>query len=156
MDPRHDPRKIKARREAAKEERERKRMAGGRRKNAVLLASIEGAVFAEMMGVGRGTDKEIISLAKTYLEKGLPMSERSKKTLDERLESGCLEEVDETEFIVDLLRGSVGLLSSGLKLAAYALINEYECKVSISGEQRRTMASLLERALGRGDWAFRG
>jgi hypothetical protein len=72
------------------------------------------------------------------------------------LEIGCVEEVDETAFIVDLLRGAVGLLSPGLKLAAYALINEYECKVSISGEQRRTIAALLERALGRGDWAFKG
>lgn len=155
MDPRHDPRKKRERREAAARAREAARCAAGAEKNKELLLSLEGAICAEMMKAGPGGSVQVMRLAQDYLRKGLPLSEKAREFLSHELSSGKQGPWDEKEFVVDLLRGATAILAPGLKKVSYSLLSAYDASLDMTDAQEATMRKLLDRALCRGEFSFK-
>ena len=155
MDPRHDPRKIKARRDAAKAVREEQRAARGRERQKTLLAEVEGAFCAEALGAGAGAERDTISLLKDYLTKGLSLSTRARELADKRLDEGVLMPEEALELRRDFLAGAVGLLKGPAKAIAYNILENLWTDATDLEQQdlANQIRSLLDQALGRGLYA---
>lgn len=155
MDPRHDPRKIRERRDAARTAKEDCRAARGRERQKTILADVEGAFCAEALGAGAGVEKDTISLLRDYLKKGLPLSSRARELADKRLDEGYITTEEVLELRRDFLAGAVGLLKGPAKAIAYSILEtRWLDATDLSQEDlANQIRSLLDQALGRGLYA---
>jgi hypothetical protein len=155
MDPRHDPRKIRERRDAARTAKEDRRAARGRERQKTILADVEGAFCAEALGAGAGVEKDTISLLRDYLKKGLPLSSRARELADKRLDEGGITPEEVLELRRDFLAGAVGLLKGPAKGIAYNILETHGLDLTDLTREDLTnqICSLLDQALGRGLYA---
>ena len=156
MDPRHDPRRIRERREAAREAREDRRAAKGRQWVGSLIMEVEGTLCAEALA-GGNLDLCLLALVKDYLNRGLQASPLLREGVDRLLNGECFEPGDEREIVLDMLAGAVGLLSRSGKEFAYWLMAKRDDFLSFTerdGEWGK-VGMMLDQALGRGVFSFR-
>jgi hypothetical protein len=155
VDPRHDPRRIREARQAVRDAREEIRAAAGRQRNGSILALVEGFLCASVLAGVSDADLPLLGLIKDYLIKGLQVSRNLREFIDVLLDGGSVQEGEEREIILDMLKGAVGLLSGARKESVYGLLRMREKFLCLRGEEWDRVIILLDEALGRGVFAFR-